>query len=40
MDDFDIPIGAYDSTQVDDLIGIYILDVLGSIVNMKQMGLY
>ena len=28
MDNFDIPMGAYDSAQVADLIGIYILDIL------------
>ena len=32
--------GTYDLAQVDDLIGIYILDTLGHIVNLKQVGLY
>ena len=32
--------GAYDSAQVADLIGIYILDTLDSIVSTEQMGLY
>ena len=40
VDNFDVPIGAYDSAQVADLIGIYILDTLGRIVNLEQMGLY
>ena len=31
--------GAYDSAQVADLEGIYILDTLGRIVNLKQVGL-
>ena len=32
--------GAYDSAQVVDLVGIYILDTLGRIVNSKQVGLF
>ena len=32
--------GAYDSAQVADLVGIYILDMLGRIVNLEQVGLY
>ena len=32
--------GAYDSAQVADLVGIYILDTLGRIVNSEQVGLY
>ena len=40
MDYFDISMGAYDSSQVADLIGIYILDMLGHIVNLEQVGLF
>ena len=40
MDNIDIPIGTYDLAQVADLIGIYISDMLGHIVNLEQMGLY
>ena len=32
--------GSYDSAQVADLIRIYILDTLGRIVNIEQVGLY
>ena len=32
--------GAYNSAQVADLVGIYILDTLGRIVNLEQVGLY
>ena len=32
--------GPYDSAQVADLVGIYILDTLGRIVNSEQVGLY
>ena len=32
VDNFDIPMGAYSLAQVADLIGIYILDMLGCIV--------
>ena len=39
MNNFDVPIGAYDSAQLANLIGIYILDTLGRIVNLEQMGL-
>ena len=40
VDNFDIPVGAYDSAQVTDLIGIYILDTLGRIFILEQVGLY
>ena len=40
VDNFDVPMGAYDSAQVADLVGIYILDTLGRIVNSQQVGLY
>ena len=39
VDNFDVPMGAYDSAQVDNLIEIYILDTLDSIVNLEQVGL-
>ena len=32
--------GAYDLAQIVDLIGIYILDMLGCIVNLERGGLY
>ena len=38
MDNFDAPMGDYYSVQVADLIGIYILDTLGRIVNLEQVG--
>ena len=37
---FDVPIGAGDSVQIADLVGIYILDTLSRIINPKQIGLY
>ena len=40
VDNFDVPMGTYDSAQVADLIGIHILDTFGHIVNLKQVGLY
>ena len=40
VDNFDVPMGVYDSSQVTDLIGIYILDTLGHIVNLEQVGFY
>ena len=40
MDNFDKPMGTYDSAQVADLIGIYILDTLDRIVNLEKEGLH
>ena len=40
IDNFDVSMGAYDSAQVADLVGIYILDTLSRIVDIKQIGLY
>ena len=39
VDNFNVPRGAYDSAQVPDLTGIYILDTLGRIFNLEQVGL-
>ena len=36
MDNFDALMGTYNSAQVSDLIGIYILDTLGRIVNFMR----
>ena len=35
VDNFDVSMGAYNLAQVVDLIGIYILDTLGRIVNLE-----
>ena len=40
VDNFDVPMGAYDSAQVAVLVGISILDTLGLIVNSVQVGLF
>ena len=40
VDNFDVPMGAYDLAQVADLIEIYNLDMLGCIVNLEQVGLF
>ena len=40
VDNFDVPMGAYDSAQVANLVGIYILDTLGRIINLEQVGVY
>ena len=37
---FDLPMGAYDSAQLSDLVGIYIIHSLGNIVPPSQIGLY
>ena len=40
VDNFDVLVGAYDSAQVADLIGIFILDTLGHIVNLELVAFY
>ena len=35
-----VPMGGYDSSQIADLVGLYILDLLCRIVTPEQMGLY
>ena len=35
---FDVPIGRYDSTQIADLVGLYILDTLSRIISPVQIG--
>ena len=37
---FDVPMGGYDSSQIADLVGLYILHVLNRIINSVQVGLY
>ena len=39
-DSFDIPMDSFNSAQIADLIGIYILETLGKITDLKQIGLY
>ena len=39
-DNFDVPMGGYDSAQIADLVGLYILDTLSKIINPVQIGLY
>ena len=40
VDNFDVPMWAYDLAQVTYLVEIYILDTLGRIVDLEQVGLY
>ena len=40
MDNFNVPMAVYNSAQVANLIGIYILDTLSGIVNLELMVLY
>ena len=40
LDNFDVSMGAYDSSQIADLIGIYILDTLSRIIELKYIGIY
>ena len=39
-ENFDVHMGGYDSSQIADLVGLYILDTLSRIVNPEQIGLY
>ena len=40
MDNFNVPMGAYDSAQVADLREIHILDTLSRIVDFEQIWFY
>ena len=41
LDNFDVPIvGGYDSSQIADLVGLYILNILTRIISPEQLGLY
>ena len=37
---FDVPMGGYDSSQIADLVGLYILNVLNRFINSEHIGLY
>ena len=39
LDNFDVPMGGYDSSQIADLVGLYILDMLTRIIIPQQVGL-
>ena len=40
-ENFDVPMGGgYDSSQIADLVGLYILDILNKIITSEQIGLY
>ena len=39
-DDFDVTMGSFDSPQIADLVGIYILNALGRITNLSNIGIY
>ena len=40
LDNFDVPMGGYDSSQIADLVGLYILNMLTRIISLQQLGLY
>ena len=40
MDNFDVPMGGYDSAQIADLMGLHILNTLSKIVDPIHIGLY
>ncbi len=37
-DNFDVTLGSFDSSQIADLDGIYILDTLGRIIDLNNTG--
>ena len=39
-EDFDIPMGCYDGTEICELVGIYIQKKLCKLMNKKDFGLY
>ena len=39
-EDFDIPMGCYDGTEICELVGIYIQNKLCKLMNRKDFGLY
>ena len=39
LDNFDVPMGGYDSSQIADLVGLYILNMLARIISPQQLGL-
>ena len=40
LENFDVPMGGYDSSQVADLVCLYILNMLTRIISHQQAGLY
>ena len=40
LDNSVVPMGGYDSSQIADLVGLYILNMLARIINPQQVGLY
>ena len=40
LDNFDVPMGSYDSSQITELVGLYILNILTRIISPEQLGLY
>ena len=40
LDNFDVPLGAYDSAQIADLVDLYILNTLSRLVDPIQIELY
>ncbi len=40
LENFDVPMGGYDSSQIADLVGLYILDMLTRIISYQQADLY
>ena len=39
-DNFDITFGSFDSAQIADLVGIYILNTLSRIIDLKNISLF
>ena len=40
MDNFDVNMGSFDFTQIADLVGFYILNTIGRILNLNWIRLY
>ena len=39
-DNFDVTMGSFDSAQIADLVGMYILDMLGRFLNLNNISIY
>jgi hypothetical protein len=39
-EDFDVPMGGYDSAEVSDLVGLYILNKIEAVIPQEHVGLY
>ena len=39
-EEFDVPVGCFEGAQVSDLVGVYILHLLKTVMRKENVGLY